>query len=143
MALVVAGALLTALGSSHAFLASAVIVAVLAGTIATYSATASMLLQSAAPGSLRGRAVALYGIVFYTLQPIGIVGLGLLADRFGVGTVLVGMSCATVLAVALIIAANRAIGPALLGRDIAGPESPPGALPAPVADGVPESAVSP
>jgi hypothetical protein len=117
LALVVAALLLTVLSWSRAFAVSALLVALTAGTIATYSATASMLIQTAAPASLRGRAVALYGLVFYTLQPIGIVSLGVFADRVGVAAVLEGMTVATVLAVAAVVATNRGIWPALLGRD--------------------------
>src|SRR5206468_8133274 len=93
---------------------------------ATYSATTSLLLQAAAPLSIRGRAIALYGLVFYALQPIGIVVIGVLTDRFGAPQVLVGMSLATATSLALIVATNRALWPAIL-RD-----APP---PAPVEEG--------
>jgi MFS family permease len=117
LALVVAALLLSALSMSRTFALSALLVALTAGTIATYSATASMLIQTAAPAALRGRAVALYGLVFYTLQPIGIVTLGVFADRVGVAAVLEGMTVATVLAVGTVVVTNRGIWPALLGRD--------------------------
>jgi MFS family permease len=117
LALVVAALLLSALSMSRTFALSALLVALTAGTIATYSATASMLIQTAAPAALRGRAVALYGLVFYTLQPIGIVTLGVFADRVGVAAVLEGMTVATALAVGTVVVTNRGIWPALLGRD--------------------------
>jgi MFS family permease len=127
-ALVVAALLLSALSMSRTFALSALIVALTAGTIATYSATASTLIQTVAPAALRGRAVALYGLVFYTLQPIGIVTLGVFADRVGVAAVLEGMTIATVLAVGMVVAFNRGIWPALWGRD-ARLEAPPVAVP--------------
>jgi MFS family permease len=121
--LVTAALLLSLLATSHTFAVSAVLLGMIAGSIATYSATASMLMQSAAPGSLRGRAVALYGLIFYTLQPIGIVVLGILADRNGVATVLNWMTIATVAAVSLVVLANRAIWPELVRRGDATPDA--------------------
>jgi hypothetical protein len=41
---------------------------------------------------------------------------GLLSDRLGVAAVLVGMSGATLLAITVIVATNRAIWPDLLAR---------------------------
>ena len=118
-ALAVLSVLLVVLASSRSFLLTASLVGLMSAMTATYTATTSGLLQAAAPPAIRGRAVALYGLVYYTLQPVGIVAIGLLTDRFGAPEVLAGMAAATALALVLIVATNRAIWPALLGRSLA------------------------
>jgi MFS family permease len=113
-----AAVLLGALSWSHAFGLTALLIGLLSAAVATFSATTNLLLQSSAPGALRGRVLALYGLVFYTLQPIGIVTAGILADRLNVGQVLLGMSGATLVALAAVVVLNRPVWPAIRGRDM-------------------------
>jgi MFS family permease len=115
-AIALAAVLLAALASSRTLAVTALVVGLLSACSATYSATTNLLLQSSASASMRGRAVAVYGLVFYALQPVGLVVTGLLSDRLGVAAVLVGMSGATLVAITVIVATNRAIWPDLLAR---------------------------
>jgi MFS family permease len=114
LALTSLSVLLTVLASSRSFLVTAVLVALMSAASSTYSATTSHLLQAAAPPSIRGRAVALYGLVYYALQPVGIVTIGVLTDRFGAPEVLLGMAAATATSLIVVVALNRAIWPAIL-----------------------------
>jgi MFS family permease len=117
-----AALLLAVLAGSRTFVLTALVVGLISASSATFSATTSLLLQSSAPGALRGRVVALYGLVFYTLQPIGIVSVGVLTDRLGVAEVLLAMSATTAAAITLIVLMNRSVWRAVTGR---APEQPP------------------
>jgi hypothetical protein len=74
-----------------------------------FSATTSLLLQSHAPGSLRGRAIALYGLVYFTLQPIGLVAAGIWADHIGASETLLAMGLLSLAAIGAIVDSNRSI----------------------------------
>jgi predicted MFS family arabinose efflux permease len=110
VALLVASGLLVALGRTSALPGAALVVGFLSASAATFSATVNLTLQSLASLALRGRVLALYGLVFYALQPIGFVGVGVLADRFGVTATLAAMGIATATATLTIVGIGRVLG---------------------------------
>ena len=130
-----AALLLTVLAGSTVFLLTALVVGLISAATATFSATTNLLLQSTAPGALRGRVVALYGLVFYALQPIGLVAMGILTDRFGVAEVLVGMSVSTIAAIGMIVLLNRAVVQAAIRHDPYEAQVARGAAPPSTSDG--------
>ena len=114
-ALVATAASIAGLGLAGVLAISVALSILIAGFSFLFGGTAQFLLQTIAPPRMRGRALALYSFVFYALLPISTVVVGLLADRFGVGVVLIGMGALTVLGTAAITLANRI----LLGIDVA------------------------
>ena len=107
--LAVASLLLAVLAAVRILPASALTVGLLAGAASTFSATTNLLLQSLAPPNLRGRAVALYGLVYYSLQPIGLFGAGVAADGLGVAAVLAVMGACALAAGGAIAIGSRVL----------------------------------
>jgi MFS family permease len=110
VALLVASGLLVTLGQVSVLPVAALVVGMLSASAATFSATVNLTLQSLASVSIRGRVLALYGLVFYALQPIGFVGVGLAADRFGVSMTLAAMGAATAASTLTIVGLGRLLG---------------------------------
>jgi MFS family permease len=76
----------------------------------TFLATANSTLQLASSPQLRGRVMALYGIVFLGSTPLGSVVVGWLAERYGPrsGLVLGGVASLVAVAVALLAGSRQA-----------------------------------
>lgn len=79
-----------------------------------FGGTAQLIVQSSPPPRLRASVMAVYTFAFYIALPIGTTAVGFLADRFGVGTVLVGMALFAIAGVVLVVLSYRS----LLGVDI-------------------------
>ena len=109
LAICTAALLVIALGATRTLPLTALVVGLLAGAMGTFSATTNLLLQVLSPPSMRGRVVALYGFVYYGLQPIGLVGAGIAADRFGVAAVLTALPIAALIAIGVIVALDRGV----------------------------------
>lgn len=86
------------------------VLAPLGAATITFLATANSTLQLASSPQLRGRVMALYGIVFLGSTPIGSVVVGWLAERYGPrsGLVLGGVASLAAVAVALLAGAWQA-----------------------------------
>jgi predicted MFS family arabinose efflux permease len=103
----IAGGSLVLLGVSHALLLTLVASTVAATMTVTHNATSTLLVQAIVPVAMRGRALALYGFVFFGGLPLGFLGAGLAADAFGVGPVLVALGIGTAAGALLLAAADR------------------------------------
>lgn len=79
-----------------------------------FGGTLQLIVQTSPPPRLRPGVVAVYTFSFYVVLPIGTTGVGLLADRFGVAPVLLGMGVATAGGTAAVLLAFRR----LLGVDV-------------------------
>ena len=67
------------------------------------------------PPPIRGRILAIDGVVANIANPLGILTVGLLVDRFGAREVLIGMAIVAVVGVLTILAVRRPV--ALLDVD--------------------------
>lgn len=63
---------------------------------------ANALVQTFAPNELRGRIMSIYTLTFFGLMPVGSLGVGLTAERFGQPAAILIGAAATLLAAALI-----------------------------------------
>lgn len=79
-----------------------------------FGGTAQLLVQSSPPPRLRASVMAVYTFAFYIVLPLGTTAVGFLADRFGVGMVLLAMAAVTVAGTGAILLSNRS----LLGVDV-------------------------
>jgi ENTS family enterobactin (siderophore) exporter len=79
-----------------------------------FGGTAQLIVQSSPPPRLRAGVMAVYTFAFYVVLPIATAAVGLLADRFGVQAVLIGMAGLGVAGAGLIIARY----PRLLAVDV-------------------------
>jgi MFS family permease len=107
VALVISGAALGALGLARILPVAMVLTAAVGLFSATFGGTSALLLQTVAPPRMRGRAIALYSFVLFSVLPISTVTMGVLTDRFGVGPVLGGVGMLTILATVLVTMAYR------------------------------------
>lgn len=111
---VAAGAVsLVLLGVSRWPPASLFAAAVLGAALVAHTASSSMLLQSLADVGMRGRAMAIYGFVFYGLMPIGGAAAGAATEAWGITSVLVGMgllTCVGTVLVAVVDLRTAALG---------------------------------
>jgi len=104
------GATLVALGVSHSYLFSLVILGLagVAGVVA--SITANTRLQLLTPNHLRGRVMGIYVLLMGGTTPVGSFLLGELAGRFGTGTALVVFGALTTGTVGVIGTIRRRTG---------------------------------
>jgi MFS family permease len=95
-----ASALLAAAAPSVA--SELVVLCLLGGTSIAFLSTCNSTLQLSASGAMRGRVMALYGLVFLGTTPIGSLLVGWLAERYGPrsGLVLAGVGAIAAAAVA-------------------------------------------
>jgi MFS family permease len=114
LALVISGAALGALGLAGILPIAMVLTAAVGLFSSTFGGTAALLLQTVAPPRMRGRAIALYSFVLFSVLPISTVSMGVLTDHLGVGAVLGGVGGLTILGTVLVTLAYRR----LLGTDI-------------------------
>jgi len=116
-ALMIAGAAVAGLGVAGV-LPLALALAVAIGLFSsTFGGTAALLLQTVAPPRMRGRAIALYSFVLFSVLPIATVSMGALTDRFGVTPVLAAAGALTIISTAVVVLAYRRLLGADLGRD--------------------------
>lgn len=105
---VAAGALALAfLGLSRWLPATLVAALVVNAGLIVYTAMASLLLQSMTSVGLRGRVMAIHGMVGFGLMPIGMLAVGIATDALGVATILVVMGAMTLVGVAAIVVVDR------------------------------------
>lgn len=104
------------LGASTSLDASLVLVALVAGCLGVFGANNNSLLQALAPPPMRGRILALYGLVVWVVFPIAAFATGSLADRWGARFVLQGMALLTVGALALLLISYRPLAKLDIGR---------------------------
>lgn len=107
--MVLAGMAEVVLGLSHTLTLTLVAATVLATMTVTHTATSSLIIQAIAPLDLRGRALALYGFVFFGAMPFGFLGAGIAADAVGVGAVLVGLGVMTVAGAIVVVRVDRGL----------------------------------
>jgi predicted MFS family arabinose efflux permease len=109
--------LLAAISSVPMHVAFALIVLPLMGfAMSTTNAMANTIVQTASPGPMRGRVMAVYMTFFAGTAPLGALLMGAIADRFGTpASVAVGggVSLAAAVAIALLFGAWRPDAPAL------------------------------
>jgi MFS family permease len=93
--LVAGGILLVLLAfAGEAWTALSLVVLVTVAVV-VWTATTNVILQSLSPPALRGRVLALHGVIFFSCIPVGMLGAGLVADLIGVTATLVLFGVAT------------------------------------------------
>ncbi len=109
------GATLVALGLSHSYPISLIVLgfAGFAGVVA--SITANTRLQILTPDRMRGRVMGIYILLMGGTTPIGSFLLGELADRFGTGTALVIFGVVTVGGIGIVATLRRGARSGKLG----------------------------
>jgi len=90
---------------SGSVVVSVAALAVLGGCQVAYYATANTLIQVLVPGRLRGRVMSLYILTSWGMIPIGNLGAGVVAERFGAPLALAGGGIVTLLAVVVVMLA--------------------------------------
>ena len=86
---------------------SALLAALVAGATNAFGVTEGLLLQTMTPPPIRGRVLAIDGVVANIANPIGILAAGLLVDRLGGRVVLVGMAVIALVGVLAILTIRR------------------------------------
>ena len=108
VAMVVVGAgAVTLLGVSRSLPLSMVLAAIMACVLIIYRTTTIAVLQALAPPRMRGRALAIFEIAFWGINPLGAVIGGILADRVGTMQMFVLFGGVTLLAVVAACLADR------------------------------------
>ncbi len=79
-----------ALGFSHSYLLSSVLLVVLGAAFLACVSSINTNLQTAAPNHLRGRIMALFVVAFMGMMPFGSLAFGALGDVIGSGWAVVG-----------------------------------------------------
>jgi predicted MFS family arabinose efflux permease len=97
------------LGLSSSFLLSAAFGALVAAATNTFGVVEGLLLQTMTPPPIRGRVLAIDGVIFNIANPLGILGAGLLVDQLGARTLLVGMAALCLLGVFAILLLRRPV----------------------------------
>jgi MFS family permease len=117
--LVAGGALLVALAVTRDIATALPVAALLSTAVVVWTATTNVLLQVLAPPAMRGRVLALHGVIFFTSIPIGMVAGGIVAELVGVtaALVLLGIATCAATAVTLLIDASL-VGGTRLGMDL-------------------------
>jgi len=107
-AVILVGLALCAMSRSNGFLLSAISMGVLAIGLSANFGLAATIVQERAPGPLRGRVSAIFGLSFFGLTPVGSLITPAFADLVGLRTALVagGVIYGT-LAVLVLAAAGR------------------------------------
>src|SRR5204862_4599319 len=95
------------LGLSSVLLVSAVLAGVVAASTNAFGVTEGLLLQTMTPPPIRGRVLAIDGVVANIANPIGILAASLLVDRLGGRVVLVGMAVIALVGVLAILTIRR------------------------------------
>ena len=95
------------LGISASLIVSVVAVGAIAGCLGVFSATNNGLLQALSPPEMRGRVLALYGLVVWGILPVAALALGVFADRFGASLVLEAMGVLTVVSLVVLLLVYR------------------------------------
>jgi MFS family permease len=98
------------LGVSRSLPVSMALAGVTAGVLIVYRTTTIALLQALAPARMRGRVLSIFEIGFWGVNPAGGVLGGLLADRLGTMEMFFVFGSATAAALAIALAADRALG---------------------------------
>jgi MFS family permease len=104
------------LGASTILALSLVLVALVAGCLGVFGANNNSLLQALSPAAMRGRVLALYGLVVWVLFPAAAVASGSLADSWGARFVLQGMAALTLGGLVLLLVAYRPLAKLDIGR---------------------------
>jgi MFS family permease len=91
-----AGILLALLGLARWLPLALALAMLLGGALVVHTAMSSLSLQSLAAVGIRGRVMAIYGIAFFGVLPLGAAVAGMLSDLWGVGSTLVLFGSATV-----------------------------------------------
>lgn len=92
---------------SRVFLLSAAVLVVLGFTMVSQAATANTLLQTLSPDDLRGRVMAVFGIMFLGMAPVGSFQAGLLAQHFGAPVALMIGSAVMAVTIAAILTRHQ------------------------------------
>ena len=133
LVMLIAGVVEVGLGLSHLLLTTLVAGTLMAMMTVTHTATANLIIQGVAPLRMRGRALAIYNFVFFGGLPIGYLVSGILADRVGIGPLLVALGLLTTSCTAVVALVDRRLWRLDVGRepgtDTGAVESHPEALP--------------
>jgi predicted MFS family arabinose efflux permease len=97
------------LGLSSSLVLSALLAALVAGSTNAFGVTEGLLLQTMTPPQIRGRVLAIDGVIANIANPVGILTAGLLVDRFGGRVVLVGMAVIALVGVLAILGVRRPV----------------------------------
>lgn len=98
---------LALLGVSTSLAVSLVLVALVVGSLGVFGATNNSLLQALSPPAMRGRVLALYGLVVWVIFPAASFTTGFLVDRFGASSVLLAMGALTLGTLVLLLLTYR------------------------------------
>jgi predicted MFS family arabinose efflux permease len=109
VALVASAIGVAGLGSSSVLLLSAGLAGLVAAATNAFGVTEGLLLQTMTPPPIRGRVLAIDGVVANVANPLGILAVGLLAEQFGAGPVMLGMAVVAVGGVFAILAVRRPV----------------------------------
>ncbi len=104
------------LGASTSLGASLVLVALVAGCLGVFGANNNSLLQALSPPAMRGRVLALYGLVVWVLFPTAAFATGSLADRWGARFVLQAMALLTLAGLVVLLVSYRPLAKLDIGR---------------------------
>ncbi|MFN8620076.1 MAG: MFS transporter [Chloroflexota bacterium] len=107
LVMLIAGGVEVCLGVSHLLVPTLLAGTLMAMMTVTHTATANLIIQSVAPVRMRGRALAIYNFVFFGGLPIGYLVSGILADRIGIGPLLIALGILTTSCTALVTLADR------------------------------------
>lgn len=116
LALSCAAVAIALLGASTVLALSLVLVALIAGCLGIFGANNNSLLQALSPPAMRGRVLALYGLVVWVLFPAAAFATGSLADHWGARVILQAMALLTVGALALLLVRYRQLVKLDIGR---------------------------
>jgi MFS family permease len=121
--LVAGGLLVIALALARDAVLALALAVLISTAVVTWTATTNVVLQALAPPSMRGRVLALHGVIFFTAIPIGTVIAGLAADAVGVSPALVVLGLATCVGTTVIVGLDRSLlDRGLVDRTIVGPD---------------------
>jgi predicted MFS family arabinose efflux permease len=96
LTLAVSAAGVAGLAATSSLVVALILAAIIAAFTNMFAATENLLVQTMSPVALRGRVLALDGVLFNVANPIGTLSAGLLIGPFGVQAVLLGMAGASV-----------------------------------------------
>jgi len=104
------------LAVSTSLAASLVLVALIAGSLGVFGATNNSLLQALSPPVMRGRVLALYGLVVWVIFPVAAFTTGFLVDRLGARVVLLAMATLTLGTLGLLLVTYRPLARLDIGQ---------------------------
>lgn len=109
LTVLVASAAVALIALSATLVLSMILAATLAGVLIVFRTTTIALLQSLAPGRMRGRVLSIFEITFWGINPIGGIVGGLLADTIGTVPMLLIFGAVTASALVVALAVDRAL----------------------------------